>query len=207
MATQQQINEIVEYYSNLLIIQYHNKPKAKAMIELFVRELLANGIMFDVENGYNIETAVGKQLDVIGKYVYMDRYYQSLDLEGFFSFALYDEDPISVDKIGFADYADSDKTGKTLTYGDVISQFGTLGNADFRTLLKLRIIQNNSNHSHKSIDDALFAFFGDDITVSQTGTMQMTYLVPASYKSLIEVAIQKDILPRPMGVQLLYSIV
>lgn len=204
----QDIDNIVEYYSNLLIVQYHNKPKAKAMIELFVRELLALGVFFDVRDGYDIDTAVGKQLDVLGKYVFADRFYQKIDLEGYFSLTNYDEDPISVDKIGLTDYTDGfTKEGKTLTYQDVVSEFSYLGNADFRRLIKLKIIQNNSNHSHKSIDESINMFFGDELSVTSSGNMQMTYLVKPSLKAFIEVAIQKDILPRPMGVKLNYSVV
>ena len=63
------IQNIINSYISLLIIQYANQPKARALIELFVGSLLADGIMFDVEQGYNLDTAVGVQLDIIGKYV------------------------------------------------------------------------------------------------------------------------------------------
>jgi hypothetical protein len=204
----QNIQQIIDYYVNLLIIQYHSKPKAKATIELFINELLASGVYFDVRDAYNVDTAIGKQLDVIGKYVFADRYYQKLDLSGFFSLTNYDEDPISVDKIGYTDYTDGfTKEGKTLTYKDVVSESLLLGNTDFRRLIKLKIIQNSSNHSHKAIDDSLWLFFGEELTVTSSGNMQMTYLVKPELKAFIEMAIQKDILPRPMGVKLNYSVV
>ena len=79
------VQNLIDYYTNLLIIQYNSKEKARATIELFSRVLLADGIFFDVLNAYNLDTAVGHQLDVIGKYVGVDRYYDALDLFDFFA--------------------------------------------------------------------------------------------------------------------------
>lgn len=63
-----------EYYSNLLILQYHNKPKAKATIEA-TTSLLPDGLIQDVINGFDINTAVGDQLDLLGEYIGLSRDY------------------------------------------------------------------------------------------------------------------------------------
>lgn len=202
MATQAEIDEIVEYYGNLLIIQYHNKPKAKAMVELFVRTLIADGIILDVRDAYDVETAIGVQLDVIGKYVDVDRFFKVLELDGYFSFAEY-SDVSYTGKIGFSEYSDFEtKEGKWLTYAGVTSTGYALNDEEFRIIIKLRIVQNNSNHSHKSIDDSMFEFFGDSVIPLQTGNMAMQYLVPEELSPILTVAIQKEVLPRPMGVSL-----
>lgn len=196
------IDSIVEYYSNLLIVQYHNKPKAKAMIEAVVREMLADGILFDVRDAYSVETAVGAQLDIIAKYVGVDRFFLSQDLSGFFSMADY-ADVTFTGFIGLATYADFEtKEGAVLTYDNIISQTAQLTDSQFRTIIKLKIVQNNINHSHKSIDEAMFAFFGDTVIPYSFGDMTMEYLVPADLTPIIDVAIQKQVLPKPMGVEL-----
>ncbi len=69
-----------QYLSNLLIIQYHNKPKAKATIELLAKTLPVD-LIFAVRDGFNLDTAVGKQLDILGKYVGTDRFYLAEDGE------------------------------------------------------------------------------------------------------------------------------
>lgn len=61
-------SEIISYYSGLLIIQYRSKPKAKATIEALVSPVVMDELPAKVQNAFNIETAIGKQLDVIGKY-------------------------------------------------------------------------------------------------------------------------------------------
>lgn len=196
------ISQLIEYYSNLLIVQYHNKPKAKATIELLVRELLANGLLFDIRDAFSVEMAVGVQLDIIGKYVGLDRFYQEDALDGYFAFTTYDEVVIPSEKRGFAIYADTTDDGDFLTYFDVLKRGVGLDDESFRTLIKLRIIQNNSNHSHKSIDDSMYAFFGETVRPSSLGHMDMIYFIPYALSVLIKVAIQKQVLPRPMGVGL-----
>jgi hypothetical protein len=63
--------EIIEYYANLLIIQYVGKPKAYATIETLVDPVVMDQLPTQVLNGFNLlgdDTAVGIQLDILGKY-------------------------------------------------------------------------------------------------------------------------------------------
>lgn len=201
------VQGIVDYYVNLLIIQYHNKPKAKAMIDLFVSQLIASGIIFDVRDGYNLETAVGKQLDVIGKYVGVNRTFKAQDLHDFFGLTFYDEvDPDLMDKWGFTNYTNFDTLieNGTLTYNSIILKDFNLSDEDFRVIIKLKIIQNNSNHSYKSINDSMFAFFGNELIPDSDQDMHMYYFVPAAFSQIILAAIIKKVLPKPMGVGLSY---
>lgn len=149
------------YYSNLLILQYHNKPKAKATVEA-VTSVLPDELIQEVNNGFSVDTAVGKQLDTLGSIVGVDRSY-------------IDED-----------------------------EYKLLNDDDFRILIKLKIISNSSNFSHKSIDDALYDFFGNEIRMDSTGNMEITYFVPDGKTNIIIAAIQKEVLPRPMGVRVSY---
>lgn len=207
MASEATVQQIVDYISNLLIIQYSNKPKAKATIELMAREIVASGIVFDVENGYNVDTAVGVQLDVIGKYVGVDRTFQAQDLRDFFAFTYYDDvSPDAQDKWGFTNYANFDTLiqNGTLTYKDIILKDFSLNDEEYRILIKLKIIQNASNHSHKSIDDSIYQFFGNTIIPDSTGGMEMVYFVPSAFNQIILAAIAKGVLPRPMGVGISY---
>lgn len=202
MADQTTVQEIIDYYTNLLIIQYHNQPKARAEIALYIKELLANGILFDIQEGFNIDTAVGVQLDIVGKYVDLDRFYQGQNLNGYFGTVTYDQISYT-GQTGFTDYTlGFTKVGQTLIYPDVLSDTLALNDDDFRFLIKLRIIQNNINHSHESIDKVVFDFFGTEAIPDSVGNMQMYYFVQAPAPAILLVAAQKDLLPRPMAVQL-----
>lgn len=197
------LKELVDYTVNQLIIQYNNKPKAQATIRLLAETLLANGIIWDVMNGYNVDTAVGKQLDIIGKYVGIDRFFNVTDPVDYFALTDYVEvDPDSEQKYGFTDYAnfDEDQFNGTMNYNSVLSIKNRLNDDDFRVLIKLKIIQNHSNHSHKSINDSIFQFFGLDIIPYSDDGMKMTYFVISGFTDIIRAAMIKEVLPRPMGV-------
>ena len=68
------ITDLLQYYSDLLILQYHDKPKAIATIQLFVKQFIADGLFMDILNSYDLDTAVGVQLDRLGKLVGCPRY-------------------------------------------------------------------------------------------------------------------------------------
>lgn len=70
MSTSQ---EIQEYYADLLILQYKTQPKARATIKALIKELYGSGSLLALVNGYGLDTAVGKQLDVLGKYIGLNR--------------------------------------------------------------------------------------------------------------------------------------
>lgn len=69
------VSNIVQYYADLLIIQYNGKPKATATVKTMVEIILQNGILLDVLNAFNPETCTGKQQDILGKWIGVDRYY------------------------------------------------------------------------------------------------------------------------------------
>lgn len=70
MATSQ---EFQNYYADLLILQYKTQPKARATIKALIKELYGSGSPLDLVNGFNLDTAVGKQLDTLGKYIGLGR--------------------------------------------------------------------------------------------------------------------------------------
>jgi len=57
------------YYANLLPIQYISKPKAYADIYAEAKGLWLDDVFSQIRNGFNKDTAVGVQLDIVAKYV------------------------------------------------------------------------------------------------------------------------------------------
>lgn len=196
------IDDTIEYYKDLLIIQYNDKEKARATVDLHVRTLLKDNLPCAIQDGYNIETAVGVQLDVLGKYIGVDRFFSLSTLIGnFFGFTSYST--LDTDTtVGMTDFANYDTDlGGFASYDDIVSN-QKLSDSNYRFILKLRIIQNNSNHSHKSIDDGLFAFFGSGLIMSANNNMTIAYFVTSPNVALATIAFNKGVLPRPMGVNL-----
>jgi len=197
------IDNIIEYYKNLLILQYNKKDKARAEIGLHINTLLANDIISQVQDGYNINTAVGSQLDVLGKYIGVDRFYSQIgELPGdFFALTSYSS-YLTDDEVGMTDYANyATDVGDFVVYNDIASTV-KLNDDDYRFILKMRIVQNNSDHSNKSIDDGLFAFFEDGVVLSDLENMSIVYFANSDSLSQAVIAFAKGVLPRPMGVNL-----
>lgn len=206
MADPYDIEKIVDYYVNLLIVQYHDLPKAQETIRLLVNSLWASGILFQIRDAFGVDDAIGAQLDIVGKYVGIDRYFQGQNFDGFFSLIPQGDTP-DADQVGFTTQAEFlSENSPTLIYADILSTKQTLTDEAFRTLIKFKIIINNSNFSHADIDANLFAFFGDGIIMDSVGNMQMFYFVTREFYQTSIIALQKEILPRPMGVEITYII-
>jgi hypothetical protein len=196
------INEVVEYYKNLLIIQYNQKENARAEIGLFIEQLLNNDIYSQVKNAFNLDTAVGKQLDIIGRIVGVDRFYEATgEAESDQGQVVEYIDTNTAYDVEVADYNSNLDNFEVSDYAS-LQVDNKLSDNDYRLILKLRIVQNNSDHSEKSIDNGLFLFFGDEIVQSPSDNMTMVYFVKNNSKRIALIAFSKGVLPRPMGVNL-----
>lgn len=155
-------NELKEYYANLLIIQYINKPKAYDTIKALVDGVIMNQLPLDVQGAFDLDTAVGVQLDVIGKYAGVSRY--AYDFSGAV----------------------------------------TLNDTDYRILIKMKVVQNNSGSSLADIQNLLNQYFQGAFLVFDYSNMQLSYFFDATYGSnqLAEILVKQKSLPKPMGVQL-----
>lgn len=204
MADAQTVQELIDYYVSTLIIQYNGLPKAQATIALLAKMMLANGVMLDVQQGYDLDTAVGVQLDVLGKYEDIDRSYSFFNPVDYFSLETYTETaPTTPPRYGFTTYANyaTDPPAGCLIYSEIVAVKNKLIDSIFRTLIYLRIIQNYSNYGGGDLDTRLFALFGTTIRMEDSGNMSMAYFISSSVSTALASAIiSKHVLPRPMAV-------
>ena len=77
----------------------------------------------------------------------------------------------------------------------------SLNDKQFRDLIYLQTIINNSNSSIGSIATGLFEVFGFDLLISSDGDMAMFYFANLP-NNLLDIAIANDLLPKPAGVQI-----
>lgn len=154
--------EIVDYYKNLLIIQYKGKAKAEATIDALVNQVISDQITTQIRDAFDPNTAIGVQLDILGK------------------------------------YAGISKVGKTFS-GQV-----SLNDDEYRTAIKIKIIQNNFGSSLAEITELIFQFFGTLIKVYDNENMRMSYLLDSSFgpQTLAEFFVLQGLLPKPMAVGL-----
>jgi hypothetical protein len=208
MTYQQILKSLQEYFANLIILQYRNAPKNRSLIYKLVNLIFANNLALQIRDlTVDVDKSEGKQLDVVGKWVGIDRYYNGSEIweHPYLSFPLYSQIKSGVyDDVqgGFSTYTNfADNNGGFLTYKqwqDIRTTQNTIGDGYFRSLIKLKIIKNSINHTCKNIDNAIWAW-SDGNVYTTWATMQVTYNYTSSYKMLMTLAVYKDVLPRPTG--------
>lgn len=202
------LNQLHEYYANLLIVQYNGKPKAQAHIKFLVDLIFANVILLQIQEAFDWRTAVGAQLDIIGKWVGVTRNYNGSFLWGntYLSYPrsnqLTPDDETDNLQHGYSDYENFDDDGAVLTYQDLGYVEQQLSDDDYRTIIGLKIIKNNINHTAKNIDDAIWTYFNGEVYTTWDD-LEITYHYPASLTTLIEVCNYKNVLPAPTGVNII----
>lgn len=196
--------EIIAYYEDLLIIQYNNLPNATAMISAFVGEIVADSIMDQVRNGFDVETAVGKQLEAVASYKGAQRTYYGIDIpRPHFQFKSYGDPPAN----GFALYGHiDDVTWFFKTYGDHDLASVTLTDDELRSLTQYLADVQASDFGLGSIDAILFKYFGDFVTLTDNENMTITYThVAGDPGTLYNIVSQVGLLPHPSGVQIILA--
>jgi hypothetical protein len=197
--------ELNEYYTNLLIFQYKTKEKAPLHISALIDIIMVFELIEDIQNGFNVETAIGAQQDIIGKYLGIDRTINGIPFTtDYWGFMLYGNDPNLALYEPFMEYGDTPPAVEFFKYGDSEDVL-ELTDTEFRRILKFRIIQANSYHSLKMVDDALFEFFGTTINAIDNEDMTVTYDFPVSEQKTALILQSEDLLPRPMGVELIIT--
>lgn len=198
------IQELKDYYSNTLIVQYYDKPKAKQTIEMLVYLVFSEMLLFQVQNAFNWKTAVGKQLDVIGQWVGVSRTFNiNLLTEPKLAYPQYDRlDPDTTSALqgGYSDYESFDTLqGGQLRYSDIQTTTNNLNDDNYRIIIGLKIIFNSINHTAKAIDDAIWEYFNHEVYTVWTDNT-LTYYYPSNLAQVMLFADYKGVLPAPTGV-------
>ena len=205
------MEELLKYYSNLLIVQYNGKPKAKATIEMLTKIIygVSNTPLFlQIQNAFDWKTAIGNQLDIIGKWVGVNKTYQGLLFWGktFLSYPktsdLTPSDKTDSLQHGYSDYSTfNTDLGGTLTYNELQFVEQELDPESFRTVIGLKIIKNSIKLTAKNIDDAIWEYFGGEVYTTWT-SLKVTYHFPDSLNTIMTVCKYKNVLPAPIGVRI-----
>jgi hypothetical protein len=171
-----QMQKFIDYYVNLLIIQYHNKPKAQATIRAFLRPLAEVFQLYkDLENAFNIETAEGVQLDIVAKYFGVKRTYNNIVFDRLYHNYQYIDG--YVDGLSFQTVKNPGDGG-TWTLETKNKSYYDLSDKELRLLIKLRIIGlNNELLTYAFFYNQLFSLFGTEIyaETDQNDVMSMIF--------------------------------
>lgn len=198
------LKTLENYYANLLIIQYHEKPKAIETIKMLVRLLWVRMTLIQIRDAFNWLTAEGEPLDFIGKWVGVDRYITKSLYDGHSWFSLIEvSGATSIYQGGFSEVSNFNTEEGGFLEPYYVAPYGVeLPDDQFRYLIGLKIIKNNIRHYCKEIDDAIHNFplnNNDELyTEWDLANKQLIYHFPSAMEELMEVALAKGVLPCPM---------
>ena len=145
-----ELDNIKSWIKNLIIIQYRQAAKNRALIDEMVDLLFMNCLPQKIRDlCLNVEESIGAQLDVVGKWVGVDRVYTTLELfdHPYLAFPTYKtikDNTFDDLQGGFSSYQNfSADDGGFLMYKriyDVKSNVNQMGDDYYRKIIKLKII-------------------------------------------------------------------
>lgn len=194
------VDQQIAYYVNLLAIQYKILPNAQGTIQALSTQVVADQIYQQVLNGFDLETAVGKQLEILGRYVGAPRTIFEYDPSiPYFAFYSYLTTPPS--NVGFASYLDvTDPVDNWLSYTTAETTY-VLTDGQLRLVIMYLIAIHSSDYTLSSIDIILQTFFGIYCTLTDNENMTITYThQTADPNFLFSIINQLNLLPHPAGV-------
>lgn len=204
----QNLQDIKNWAKDLIILQYKRSPKNRKLIDLLVDLIFAENLALQIRDlCLNVEESIGAQLDVVGKWVGIDRFYNAIDLweqpyTALVNYSNIQDDTYEQWQGGYSLYSNfADNNGGFLTYSawrETRTKVNQMGDDYFRKLIKLKIIKNSIVFTNKNIDDAIWQW-SDGQVYTTWGTMEVTYHYPSSMHNLFQLAVYKNVLLAPTG--------
>lgn len=188
----------VEAGIDRVLTQYRESPKLLHMIRTYLRHLWqARQSICDLPSFFNLDTATGDQLTIIGKWMGFPRCHCVCDVQPSFGFPCEIELPGSRPIVGFCE------GGLWLACGeDGVSEICITDDDVYRSLLIARSYQFQSRYGWDDQTAAIQAIFGRQARIMDSGHGQVVY-APFRALSDLELAILQVIpraLPLPPGV-------
>ena len=191
------INKLISRYVQLLIFEYQ-LPKAQAQIAITVKQLLMDGLPDAVLNAYQIGTAMGPQLDVLGKYIGLPR---TIGLSAPLPWFGFLNSAGGGNPNGFRSAIGANNTSVVFyRTGYKGTRNTALSDTSYAFMMALQIILNSSDGTLYSIQQYLAALAPGAVTVVDNKNMTLTYTITGQLP--IDPAVLALYLPKPMGVGL-----
>ena len=199
-------SDLINFYCQLLAIQFRNLPLASSTVAAYATEIVADQIFVQTQNAYNLfaangyQAAVGVQLDTLAGYVGAPRTIYNYD-PSIPYFALYSYVTTPPSNVGFASYTDvTDPVDSWLSYSTSETSY-VLTDGQLQLLIAYLIAVHASPHTLSSIDNILQTFFGSYCILIDNEDMSVVYQHSVSDPNfLFGIIAELGFLPAPAGV-------
>ncbi|QEO57549.1 DUF2612 domain-containing protein [Francisella marina] len=192
------INEFKKQYTDLIILQYSDKPKALGEISLYSQKgAELYNLIKDFLNAYDLDIATGEQLDVIGRIVGINRTLENGTPVIYFGYTGYQNTGGYYSNVPYLYYGGRRYTSSQLT------------DDDFRFVIRCKIAKNFaraylSDGEFKQGMQSLYSFvFKNECVVRDHKDMTFSLIVSDNVtQEQIRIMSELDLFIRPMGVKL-----
>lgn len=191
------MNDFIQAYLDLLIYQYRNKPKAEAEITAIVKEFGSIFYFYNsFEKEFDLDTARGKQLDIIGRIVGLSRNVPLAIPKKYFGF---DDSSTSYP---FDDLFDSVITYPFKELDEEEYTDLQLNDIDYRFFLKAKISKNFAKSDIISINEIVMYLFSDLAEVVDNQDMTLDLYIDSTIDvEQVRTIQQLGLLPKPQAVR------
>lgn len=184
-------------YTQLITSEHNQQPNFVATVAL-----TANGIaditalLASLPSEFDIDNAIGAQLDAVGKWIGQGRQVNGVLLVQFFGFA----DDASA--LTFGELTNASVGGRFAELSDITQASAILQDPEYRTVLKAKIIANDYAGSIAELEAACADVIGVPCMFIDPGTRVVMIVVTETIDPVIQALLTGyDILPRPAGVR------
>jgi hypothetical protein len=189
-------------YTALITSEHNQKPNFMALAGVLAGALgdttaATQGLV----SAFSLNTAIGAQLDILGKWIGQSRVIPGILIPGFFGFSEVSTGLPDGLQLPFGELTDHSKGGIFFELGGTFAGTTTLTDPQYLTVLKARIARNQSNGTLSALEGALFFIFGAGCKVVDNGTLSLAITVTSPITPVDQALLTGlDILPRPAGV-------
>jgi hypothetical protein len=182
-------------YTDLVTSEFQNSPDFLAVVNLLANGAGAAATLIDALPEYfDLDAAVGAQLDVVGQWVGISRSAFQLALQ-FFGFS----DDISA--LPFGEVSNPSIGGVWYELGESIGGTAALPDAAYQLVLKAKIITNQYDGTLAELEDALTTLTGAEYQIIDPGTLTVPIVMLEPVSNVIEQLLTGfDFAPRAAGV-------
>lgn len=183
-------------YTRLITSEHNQQPNFMAMVDMDTGSVAAitAGIQAIIP-AFDLDEAVGVQLDIIGLWVGQSRVIDQVLIVGFFGF---EDDEAAAN---FGELTDVSIGGPFYELGAAFEGTTVLSDDDYRAILRARIVRNQSNGTLSDIEAGLEYIFGGLCSVADIGDLSLNITVSTPVTQTQQTLLRTlDLLPRPAGV-------
>jgi hypothetical protein len=183
-------------YLGLITSEHRFQPKFAALMAVLLSAVGdTTAVINSMPGKFDLDTAVGNQLDIDGAWVGQDRVITQVLLVEFFGFA---DDQAA---LTMGELTNPTIGGVFYELGATFAQSTTLSDDDYRTIIRARIVRNQANGTLSDLEAALEYIFQVPCAVADIGDQSLAIEVSAPITQTQEALLNTlDILPRPAGV-------